>query len=272
MCFFLHPTTYVSKKKQGAWNADIYSKKINDKTDRTTILYQASIFNGAGRVFAPRYRQAHLSTYFTKKRWKAQAALDLAYSDIKRAFKHYLEHENNGRPIIIAAHSQGSQHGVRLLQDFFDQKALNDQLVAAYLVGMPIATDVFKEIRVCQKPDDIRCFCSWRTFKKSHRPKFHMDDNNIAAVNPLTFDQTIPKADHLSNKGAILKNFNKIHPALVEAETHNGLLWVNKPRFPGSFLIRTKNYHIADYNLFWVNVRENAILRANAYLTDSTEP
>src|SRR5262245_33968098 len=54
--FFIHPTTYTDRKKGD--NADIDDDYLNAKTDYSTILYQASVFNGQCRVFAPRYRQA----------------------------------------------------------------------------------------------------------------------------------------------------------------------------------------------------------------------
>ena len=51
-----------------------------------------------------------------------QKKIDVAYADVKRAFDYYLENYNNGRPIIIAGHSQGSGHGMRILKEYFDDK------------------------------------------------------------------------------------------------------------------------------------------------------
>src|SRR5687768_8423629 len=56
--FFVHPTTFTQKDAH-PWNADLSDAALNAKTDYSTILYQASVFNEY-RVFAPRYRQAHL--------------------------------------------------------------------------------------------------------------------------------------------------------------------------------------------------------------------
>src|SRR4030095_8182241 len=103
--FFLHPTTYTGKIKNKKYNADIDDANTNVKTDYSSILYQASVFNGQCRVFAPRYRQAHLSMYFQSDTNAAKKAFDFAYQDIKAAFAYYLEHYNEGRPIIIASHS-----------------------------------------------------------------------------------------------------------------------------------------------------------------------
>ena len=63
-----------------------------------------------------------------------------------------------------------------------------------------------------------------------------------------------------------MKDFKKVYPGLVETCVHEDLLWVNKPKFPGSFLLTTKNYHIADYNFFYADIRHNAQVRVNAFL------
>jgi hypothetical protein len=53
---------------------------------------------------------------------------------------------------------------------------------------------------------------------------------------------------------------------LVCTQIHEDLLWVSKPKFPWSFLLTTKNYHIADYNFFYADIRHNAQVRVNAFL------
>ncbi len=84
------------------------------------------MFNGSCRVFAPRYRQAHLKAFFMRSSNKSVEAFDTAYSDLKSAFEFYLLHYNKGRPIIIASHSQGTLHAIRLMKDFFANKPLKN--------------------------------------------------------------------------------------------------------------------------------------------------
>ena len=161
--FFIHPTTYTDMKKPLGPNAPIDDATLNAKTDYTTILFQASIFNEAGRIYAPRYRQANLSCYFPKTKedsLQSIAAFELAYEDVKAAFLYYLEHNNHGRPIIIASHSQGTNHAERLLKEFFDGKELQKQLVVAYLVGMPLKPGYFQSIKPCTTPTETGCACS----------------------------------------------------------------------------------------------------------------
>ncbi|GJM35152.1 MAG: hypothetical protein DHS20C18_41530 [Saprospiraceae bacterium] len=265
--FFLHPTTYTGDRGQELWNGPINNDDLNKKTDGSTILYQASIFNGTGRVYAPRYRQAHLEAYFTKNKAAAKKAFDLAYSDVKQAFDYFLNHYNQGRPFIIASHSQGTTHAKRLMREYLDGTPLQEKLVAAYLIGIPVNKEYFSNIEPCESPDQIGCFCAWRSFKKGYFPenKFTVGDS-ILVTNPLSWTTTDNYVSKSENEGGILRDFETIFPNLADAQVHKGLLWVTKPKFPWSFLLTRRNYHVADLNLYYINVRNNAMLRAANFL------
>lgn len=264
--FFVHPTIYSEKNDKLPWNPNIDDQELNEKVDNGTMLYQASVFNAAGRVFAPRYRQAHLRSYSSKDTASAKKAFALAYNDIKNAFEHYLKYYNHGRPFIIASHSQGTTHAGPLIHEFIDGKSLQRKMVAAYLIGLPVPKTYFKSIRPCLNPDDLNCSISWRTFKRDYVPDDHPLGDSILVTNPLSWriDTTYVAKD--KNKGAVLRNFDKILSKRVDAQVHNGMLWANKPRFPWSFLFRRKNYHIADINFYYMDIRENAKERVDRWI------
>jgi len=265
--FFLHPTTLTSKKLQGVvWNADINDGELNAKTDYTSILYQASVFNKNCRVFAPRYRQAHIYSFYTLGTDSSKNALDLAYTDVKTAFEYYLEYYNQGRPIIIAGHSQGTYHAERLLKEYFENKALQKQLVCAYIIGMAIPKTYFNNITACADPGSTGCFVTWRTFKEGYLTEFVKKENGSSwVVNPLTWTMDEAMVSRSENQGAVLYNYNKILKHTNGARITNGILWINKPKFPFSFLSTMKNYHAGDINLFYMNVRKNIDDRIKAF-------
>ena len=267
--FFIHPTTYTADDKKTGWNARTDDAELNAKTDFSPILYQASIFNEAGRVFAPRYRQAHLSAYFPKTKEDTSAAIaafELAYTDIKNAFLYYLQNENKGRPIIIASHSQGSTHAQRLLLEFFDNTPLYNKLVAAYIPGMYVNTEKFVTIRPCLTPQQTGCMVGWRTYREGYIPEFVEKEKGSSLVtNPITWDSSRPTADRLENKGAILLKFNKQISQSTAAIIHDRVLWTPRPVFFGSSLYKSENYHAGDFNLYYVNVRENLQVRLSAF-------
>jgi hypothetical protein len=269
--FFLHPTIFTEEPLNAyKWNADANDKAMNQKVDNSTILNQASVFNASCRIFAPRYRQAHLYSFYTSDTSSARQAFDVAYTDIKAAFEYYLSHYNNGRPIVIAAHSQGTYHAKRLLKEFFDGKNLQNQLVAAYLVGIVTPPNEFKNIPAGICAGQIGCFVTWRTFRSGYIPddhfKLHYD--KCLSVNPVTWDTTTALIDRKYHKGGVGYKFTLTKPCVTTTQNYKGMLWIGRLHIPGGFLIRTKNWHVGDYNLFWLNIRENVALRISNFLKE----
>jgi Protein of unknown function (DUF3089) len=262
--FFIYPTTFTDEKAT-RWNADINDPAINAKTDYSPILYQASVFNEY-RIFSPRYRQAHVRAYFTSDTANANAAFNLAYQDIKTAFQYYLDHYNQGRPIIIASHSQGSTHAQRLLKDFFENTPLQKKLIAAYVMGMYISNRAFSSLKICSDSLQTGCVCGWRTYKKDYEPDFVVKENGTGLItNPLTGTTSDDYADRTLNKGSILLKFNTLKKHLVGAQIHDGILWIGRLHLPAGFLIRRKNFHIGDINLFYLNIRDDVRRRVKNF-------
>lgn len=270
--FFVYPTSYLDPAMPYGWNASLKDVKINIYTDYSSILYQASVFNEVGKIYAPRYRQAHIKCYTPvghEDTVKAMAAFELAYQDVKKAFDYYLEHYNHGNPIIIASHSQGSTHTIRLLKEYFDNKPLAKKLVAAYVVGMALNPASFTQLKACEQPNETGCILAWRTFMEGHQEPF-VDKEKFKSIvtNPLSWNKTDTRIERTANQGTILYNFNKLKPNIVGAINHEGVLWTTKPHFMGNFLIKTKNYHIADYNFYYGSIRKNAADRVKEYFSE----
>lgn len=266
--FFVYPTTYTDNNFVG-WNASVNDVIINDKTDKTSILYQASAFNERCRVFSPRYRQAHIKSFYIDST-TAKPYFDKAYEDIDAAFQYYLTHFNEGRPIIIASHSQGTVHAARLLKNYFEGKELSKKLVCAYIVGMPIPKNYFTSIPVCKDAKATGCFVGWRTYKNGYVPEYVKKEAfESVVVNPLTWTTDSIKAPSSLNKGGVLKNFNKIIPGVVNAKISGHILWTCKPNVFGKIFIRQKNFHIGDINLFYMNIRENIQERLQTYIQNN---
>jgi hypothetical protein len=264
--FFIHPTTFIYKDSM--WNAAIDDATINERTDSAVLKNQASVFNGSGKIYAPRYRQAHLKSYFNVANG-GRKAIYLAYTDVRRSFQYFLDNYNNGRPIIIASHSQGSTHATLLLQEFFDGTELSDQLVAAYLPGMPIRVDSFDYIPPCYAYDDIECFVSWCTFAKGHYPEvYDWWYQGAVSTNPITWNCDSTYSDVNNHLGILYYNYTFEHSKTVSVSPENGILWMKKPKVWFRWFLWKKNYHVADYNLYWLNIRQNVRDRVQRYLRD----
>jgi hypothetical protein len=137
--FYVYPTLLLDKKDE-RWNVDLADREQQKKVIESAVKYQASAWADAGRMYVPFYRQAHIRSYYTLEEGGRDALL-FAYEDVKNAFQYYLDHYNHGRPIILAGHSQGSTHLRMILRDFFDNKPLQSQLVAAYIPCLVYTSD-----------------------------------------------------------------------------------------------------------------------------------
>ena len=212
-----------------------------------------------------------------KLRYFAKEGNDVAFNDIRRAFIEYFNEKNNGKKFIIASHSQGSYHAVRLLNELiFKRKDMREKLLLSYLPGMPIE-DVFDEIDECKNPDEVDCFLSWNTFGKGYIPFFYND--KVIASNPISFINDSRISNLQNHKGILLPNFFQLmkyklfrsrintiklkREGSLQVQSENGTLQVKNIEmpFPINKLYDWKDYHIGDYNLFWLNIRENLKLR-----------
>ncbi len=261
--FFVHPTTLTDQTNVGN-NADINDSALNKKTDEGTILFQASVFNERCNVYAPRYRQAHYRNFFASRE-VAQPFFDTAYGDVKRAFEYFLT-ANRNKPFIIASHSQGTIHAGRLIKEMIEGKPLAQKLVAAYLIGMPIKKNYFTEFVPCSTAEATGCFNSWRTYKTGFEGEAYVvaETDSVWVTNPLTWNLNNDFANKSLNRGGLLRNFNKVITGIADAQKHKNILWAT-PHFFGANAISLKNYHIVDYNFFYVNIRENVKQRIEAY-------
>lgn len=278
--FYIHPTTYL---KGDRWNAPLVDE--GDAAFRTNLFVQseASAFNGAGEIWAPRYRQATYGSFLLKSE-DAEEALNLAYSDVSAAFDEFLKSIPADQPIILAGHSQGALHLMRLLRDRHDQ--LKGRLVAAYVVGWPI--DTVSDLPAlgfpgCGSPAQTGCILSWLSFGDPPNPGLILGDwqktkgltggarkqDGILCVNPLTgtVDGTAPPR---ANPGTLVPSSDftsaTLQPGSVGAHCDKGLLILDGNIPPlGPFVLPGNNYHVYDYALFWGAIRQDAERRLAAW-------
>lgn len=286
--FFIHPTTFMSGNTS---NARFDEPGITATLiDRGVLRSQASAFNDCCRIYAPHYRQAALAAFFHRDDGQDSAALGLAYGDVQRAFDYYIAHENHGRPFVIAGHSQGSLHALRLLQERIAGTSLQQRLVAAYIVGYFVPQDIERTgLPVCRSALQTGCIVSWNTVKPSAADSDsrtahlvwlegryqRLENRQIVCVNPLSW---LPdsSAGPESNLGALpgvhpSQALRPIIPALTGADCDNGELAVSIPyrdrRGFSDALTMFGSYHVYDYNLFYTNIRANADARVDAYIS-----
>lgn len=288
--FFIHPTGYMHSYD---WNSPLEANSSTEENTKWMMANQASAFNGCCNVYAPRYREASIFRYLGAPEDIATKAMDFAYADVERAFDFFIEHYSNGRPFIIASHSQGTDHGFRLLKEKIDGTPLAERMVAAYLIGNRISDSKvaeLKSIHVCASPTDTGCLIHWATFGDGGGPDAGAFTEKLVCVNPLSWLRDGPRAPAAMHQGAVpqsgrfalaLWGRGKDTPNGIEfkplesplknltwAECRDGLLYVaDQAGSPlGRLSLGNKNYHGLDYPLFHMDIRQNAELRVTTYL------
>ena len=258
--FYIHPTVNFSAR---SWNADLANEKLNKRTDEYPIRMQASAFNGSCKVYAPRYRQATLYSFIEKKTDSGEQALALAYSDVLAAFDYYIRNYNQDRPFIIASHSQGSRHAFKLLRDRIENDPiLLDKFICAYAIGF--TTDsIYTKIQACDSSTQTGCLISWNSYKWGSKTDNKLIGVNKYCTNPLSWKRDTSVVSKKNNFGGVDRNFKFIANA-TDAKVNEGILWVHNPK-KGKFVHIGKNYHISDYNLFYMNIRKNVAARIDSY-------
>jgi hypothetical protein len=282
--FFVHPTTFLAPViSNAAFDA---GGEIGARVDDAVLRFQASVFNGCCRIFAPRYRQASLKA-ITSNTPDGYAAADLAYHDVERAFTEFLKLNSHG-PFILASHSQGSIHGMRLLQERIIGTPLQNRLVAAYLIGVSLpAEGEHLGIPICGQSAATGCALTWNTVRRGHEDRRRLQDSVIwwqgryqpvagrplVCVNPLDWKQD-GQAEASANQGAIYGAGRQAPipapiPELTGAWCDDGLLGIEIPRTErrhfSDVLTLAGVYHDFDYSLFYMNVRANASERIEAW-------
>lgn len=277
--FYIHPTTYL---KADRWNAPLDDRESQERA-ALFAQTQGSAFGQVSAVWAPKYRQAAYGAFLLKTR-DAQSALNLAYSDISSAFDNFLERVPADQPIILAGHSQGALHLIRLLRDRKEQ--LQGRIVAAYAVGWPIDSEADLPalgLPACRAPDQAGCILSWLSFADPPNPDLILsawreeagltgaprNRERLLCVNPIS-GSVGGSAPPAANPGTLVPTGDFASASLVEgavgARCANGLLILDGEIPPlGPFVLPGNNYHVYDYALFWGAIRRDSERRLAAW-------
>ncbi|MEJ7776005.1 MAG: DUF3089 domain-containing protein [Sphingomicrobium sp.] len=278
--FYIHPTTYLLGDR---WNAPLQPSPDTRFRTRLFVQSQASAFADVSDVWAPRYRQAAYGAFLLKGE-DATQALALAYSDVAAAFDEFLEQIPAGEQIILAGHSQGALHLMRLLEE---RKAdLAGRVVAAYVVGWPISRSADLAalgLPACASPTQTGCVLSWMSFGDPANPSLILDSweespgangqprrrDDILCVNPITGTEGAAAAP-ADNPGTLIPTGDLSNARLVKgavgAHCDKGLLKLDG-EIPalGPYVLPGNNYHVYDYALFWSAIARDAARRTAAW-------
>ena len=169
-CFYVYPTVSTDPGP----NSDMSI----DPAEQNVVRQQFARFGSQCRQFAPMYRQITLAGLRTALAGgRPTLEQGVAYDDVLDAWNYYLKNDNNGRPVVLVSHSQGSYILIRLIAEQIDGKPVQSRLVSAILMGttVPVAKgkDVggaFKSIPLCRSAEQTGCVITFATFRSTIPP------------------------------------------------------------------------------------------------------
>ena len=224
-CFYVYPTVSLDKTP----NSDM----VAGPEENNVVRSQLARFGSVCRIYAPLYRQVTLTALRSAIAGNSmQVDRTLAYNDVKDAWNYYLEHENQGRGVVLIGHSQGSGVLTQLIRNEIDGKPVQQRLVSALLLGtnlsVPKGQDVggaFKQIPLCKTATQTGCAIAYASFRANVPPPANSrfgrapGDNLVAAcVNP---------AELSGDKGVLHAYLSARQITSSSAEPRP---WVNPPK------------------------------------------
>lgn len=292
--FYVHSTTYDGGRD---WNGPIGERRAERWLREVVLPNYAGPFARAGKVSAPRYRQASLYTRLTLRE-DAREARAFAYRDIAAAFEAWLKRHPTG-PLVLAGTEQGGELLERLVRErVAGDAALRSRIVGVYLVDVVVPVDrLSPAVPACSRRDQVGCIVAWspvddgndgaarrrlrRALVWDDRGRLvDLDNRPAVCVNPLTGSTDVAPVAARAQRGATNATGLEwgARPALmareVSAQCRGGLLRHSAPRLEslqptGSWADRRK---ARPYNLFYGDTEADVQTRLNAWRDAHPEP
>lgn len=245
----------------------------------------ASAFEESTNVFLPFYRQSSLK--YAGEVWRRDGNGDAAlsgipYEDITAALDYYFENYNNGRPFILASHSQGSAISKLVLKKYFkEHPEYYSRMVAAYVIGYAVTKDDLDanpHLKFASGESDTGVIISWNTEGKGNvenNVKTCVLYPNAISINPLNWKLDGTYAPTSENLGSLMLNEEQTQFVIgdvgadAQVIPERGVILTNaqiEPIPPEIAAVATEFFgpdgrHESDYTFYYNNIKANVAKR-----------
>ena len=282
--FYIYATSYYeSSFKAGAPDCAPLDNREMIEGAQGEYITNASVYEASTNVFVPYYRQAGMcfAGKIAEKTGNIDAAISgIPYRDLTAALDCYFENQNNGRPFIIAGHSQGSSMVKFILKNYFrEHPEYYRRMVAAYVIGFSVTKDdlaQYPHLKFATGESDTGVIISWNTegpknVKENARNAVVLP--NAISINPLNWKLDETYAPASENLGSFMPNekLRRCEITDVGADAQvvlaRGVILTNAkwdhPAAPEFF--GPQSYHEDDYTFYYNNLKANVAKRIAAY-------
>jgi len=250
---------YVLPNGETCHYADTYSDSL-----RAPLYGENTLVSGQLNYFSPYYRQCSLQSFESDS--IAAARMPLALGDVRRAFQHYLKHQNGGRPFILAGFSQGAHIMLELLKEM-DEDTFG-RMIAAYAIGITIP-DSTHHVVAAKGADDTGVTICYNSVRDTSCALRGWAKSSVA-INPVNWRTDSTRATLITEPSPLLPiTEQKKDTMSVHLDTASGLLIVEgftAQDYVLPLLGVEGNYHTREIWLYRDQLRENMALRAAKYV------
>lgn len=287
--FFIYPTKYLGSNKSDPDYAPIDNQQMINGIKEQYDKFIGDMYGSSTNLYIPIYRQAsfRVEAEVWKKTGNAMPSMSgIPYDDIEDALDYYFEYLNDGRPFILAGHSQGSAICLLALERYFSEHPeYLDRMVATYAIGFSVTSDYLEEnphLKFATGEDDTGVIVSWNS---EGSESVEQGANNIVllpnaiSINPLNWklDDTYASADE--NLGSLVtlaetgENSIQDIGADAQIDLERGVVVTNANIAPISMkdLFGPASFHNNENMLYYVNQKENIEKRIDSYLMAERE-
>jgi len=285
--FYLGDTTY---QKPNASAPNICA--INDAKMRAgakaKFSASATAFAPFANIYSPYYRQSDASVLLLPHAQQSAIIAGIPTHDGLSAFDYYIKHLNQGRPFIMAGHSQGSNVTINLLAQYMKKNPdVYKRMIAAYVIGYSITPDYLAqnpELKFATGPDDTGVIISYNTEAPVLKGTNPVVLPGAMAINPITWTRAETLAPASQNLGGISVNpqtgyavvdalgnpVKVMNYADAQVNTARGVVICStadpSQLAPGNQLVANGVYHPFDYPFYYFDINANAANRVAHYL------
>ena len=257
--------------------------EVCDMTDTVMIAgaqmvrqIQTAVFDESCNVFMPYYRQISMP----KLGMDYPAIIGfISQFDITDALDYYFTNLNQGRPFIIAGHSQGAATVIALLENYMTKHPdLLSRMVAAYPIGFAVTKDWLAKtgLKFAEGATDTGVIVSWNTEGPANQ-----EAKNVTlapggiSINPINWKRDDTYADVKENLGSLTYDGKLVTPGIADArvDTVRGSVVVSTadPKLyaiadEGTQMFGPECYHLHDYGFFFNNLKQNVADRIKAFM------